>query len=136
MRDEPVNLGQALDSFDQVWSPRIVATVNDYDVRVAKAAGEHVWHVHETTDEFFLVLDGELRIALRRAGTAREVVLPAGSVYVVPRGVEHRPTSPTGARLLLLEPSGTSTVGERHAEIPASVDVTTGHAWERPASGS
>ena len=68
---KPVNLNEALASFDDVYSPRIVAHMNDYDVRVAHAKGEHVWHVHEETDEFFLVLDGRLDIAMRDAGAAR-----------------------------------------------------------------
>ncbi|NES13645.1 MULTISPECIES: cupin domain-containing protein [Micromonospora] len=129
MRDEPVELAAALARFDQLWSPRIVTTVNDYDVRIAKVAGEHVWHAHDHTDEFFLVLDGELRIALRDGvgGVEREVVLPRGAVYVVPRGVEHRPSAPDGASILMFEPSGTSSVGDRHDEVPGHVDATTGH---------
>jgi mannose-6-phosphate isomerase-like protein (cupin superfamily) len=126
--DEPIDLSAALASFDALWSPRIVTRVNDYDVRVAKVAGEHVWHVHEHTDEFFLVLDGELRISLREDGTERVVVLPRGAVYVVPRGAEHRPSSPGGASILMFEPTGTSTVGDRHDPVPAHVDATTGHA--------
>ncbi|MGC1211465.1 MAG: cupin domain-containing protein [Micromonospora sp.] len=128
MRDEPIDLTAALASFDQLWSPRIVTRVNDYDVRVAKVAGEHVWHVHEHTDEFFLVLDGELRIALRDGTDEREVLLPRGAVFVVPRGVEHRPSAPQGASILMFEPSGTSSVGDRHESIPEHVDATTGHA--------
>ncbi|MFG2052473.1 cupin domain-containing protein [Micromonospora sp. NPDC048930] len=129
MRDEPVELAAALARFDQLWSPRIVTSVNDYDVRIAKVAGEHVWHAHDHTDEFFLVLDGELRIALRDGadGAEREVVLPRGAVYVVPRGVEHRPSAPQGASILMFEPSGTSSVGDRHDEVPGHVDATTGH---------
>ncbi|WP_151773979.1 cupin domain-containing protein [Streptomyces abyssomicinicus] len=126
-RPVPVDLSRALASFDSLWSPRIVTRVNDYDVRVAKVRGDHVWHVHEDTDEFFLVLDGELFIALREPDGERTVRLPRGTVFTVPRGVEHRPSAPDGARLLLLEPSGTSTVGDRHEEIPAHVDATTGH---------
>ncbi|MFF4398299.1 cupin domain-containing protein [Streptomyces sp. NPDC001480] len=128
MTQEPISLADALASFSDLWSPRIVTTVNDYDVRVAKVEGEHLWHVHDDTDEFFLVLDGELRIALREAAGEREVVLPKGSVFTVPRGTEHKPIAPTGASILLLEPTGTSTVGDRHEEIPAHVDATTGHA--------
>ncbi|MEU5723482.1 cupin domain-containing protein [Micromonospora sp. NPDC047738] len=129
MEAEPIELAAALGRFDQLWSPRIVTTVNDYDVRIAKVAGEHVWHSHEHTDEFFLVLDGELRIALRdgRDGAEREVVLPRGAVFVVPRGVEHRPSAPDGASILMFEPSGTSSVGDRHGEVPDHVDATTGH---------
>ena len=128
MRDEPIDLATALAGFDQLWSPRIVTTVNDYDVRIAKVAGEHVWHVHEHTDEFFLVLDGELRIALRDGAGERAVVLPRGGVFVVPRGVEHRPSAPQGASILMFEPSGTSSVGDRHDSVPEHVDATTGHA--------
>lgn len=128
MSDEPIDLKSALDSFDALWSPRIVTRVNDYDVRIAKASGDHVWHVHDDTDEFFLVLDGELDIALRDPGSGERVVtLPKGSVFVVPRGTEHRPSAPGGASLLVFEPSGTFSVGDRHEEIPGHVDATTGH---------
>lgn len=121
---EPIALSAALASFTQQWSPRIVTTVNDYDVRVAKVEGEHLWHVHDDTDEFFLVLTGELHIALRE----RTVVLPQGSVFTVPRGTEHKPYAPVPTEILVLEPSGTSTVGDRHEAVPAHVDATTGHA--------
>jgi mannose-6-phosphate isomerase-like protein (cupin superfamily) len=124
---QPIDLYAALDTFDDIWSPRIVTAVNDYDVRVAKAEGEHVWHVHEDTDEFFLVLDGELQIALREDGAERTVTLTRGSVYVVPRGTEHKPSAPRGAAILLFEPTGTLSVGDRHDEVPAQVDATTGH---------
>ncbi|MFG2362730.1 cupin domain-containing protein [Streptomyces mirabilis] len=125
---EPIALSTALASFSDLWSPRIVAAVNDYDVRIAKVEGEHVWHVHDHTDEFFLVLEGELTIALRETAGERTVVLPKGSVFTVPRGTEHRPAAPTGAAILLFEPTGTVTVGDRHDEIPDHVDATTGHA--------
>ncbi|MET9623851.1 cupin domain-containing protein [Streptomyces sp. NPDC006464] len=138
----PVDLAAALSTFDALWSPRIVTRVNDYDVRIAKVAGEHVWHVHDDTDEFFLVLDGELHIALRElpaagadaaAGevrTERTVTLPRGSVFTVPRGVRHRPSAPSGATLLMFEPTGTPTVGDDHEEVPDHVDATTGHVLE------
>ncbi|MFI2073437.1 MULTISPECIES: cupin domain-containing protein [Streptomyces] len=126
--NEPIALTEALASFDALWSPRILARVNDYDVRVTKVRGEHLWHVHDDTDEFFLVLDGELRISLREEGGERTVVLPQGSAFTVPRGIEHKPSAPSGAAILLFEPAGTPTVGDRHEEIPDHVDVTTGHA--------
>ncbi|MFF7810759.1 cupin domain-containing protein [Streptomyces sp. NPDC007945] len=128
---EPVALAAALASFDALWSPRIVTRVNDYDVRVAKVEGEHLWHAHDGTDEFFLVLDGELSIALREPAGERTVRLPKGSAFTVPRGVEHKPYAPGGASILLFEPTGTSTVGDRHDPVPAHVDATTGHALER-----
>ena len=123
---KPVNLTEALASFDDVYSPRIVAHMNDYDVRVAHARGEHVWHVHEDTDEFFLVLDGEIEIGLRDPDE-RVVTLGRGEVFVVPRGTFHKPSSKAGAAVLLVEPAGTLSVGDRHDEVPDHVDVTTGH---------
>lgn len=125
---EPVSLPAALASFTQRWSPRIVTVVNDYDVRVAKVEGEHLWHVHDHTDEFFLVLNGELHIALREPAGERTVVLPQGAVFTVPRGTEHKPYAPVPTEILVLEPTGTSTVGDRHDEVPNHVDATTGHA--------
>jgi mannose-6-phosphate isomerase-like protein (cupin superfamily) len=128
MTVQPVNLTAALASFDDIYSPRIVARMNDYDVRVAHARGEHVWHTHDTTDEFFLVLDGQFDVALREPdGSVRTVSLRSGDTFVVPRGVEHKPSSPGGS-ILMFEPSGTSTTGDRHqGEIPDHVDSTTGH---------
>jgi mannose-6-phosphate isomerase-like protein (cupin superfamily) len=128
MSNGPISLDEALASFDALWSPHVVTRVNDYDVRIAKVEGEHVWHVHDDTDEFFLVLDGELHISLREPDGERTVLLPRGSVFTVPRGTEHRPYAPSGAAILMFEPTGTLTVGDRHDEIPDHVDSTTGHA--------
>ncbi|MFE6686095.1 cupin domain-containing protein [Streptomyces sp. NPDC057743] len=125
--NQPRELAAALASFDALWSPRIVTRVNDYDVRVAKVAGEHLWHAHDDTDEFFLVLEGELFLSLREEAGERTVRLPKGAVFTVPRGIEHKPHAPSGAHLLLFEPTGTSTVGDRHEEVPDHVDATTGH---------
>jgi mannose-6-phosphate isomerase-like protein (cupin superfamily) len=126
MDAQPVNLHAALSSFDDIYSPRIVTRMNDYDVRIAHAKGEHVWHVHEDTDEFFLVLDGQFDIALREAGAERVVSLRQGDVFVVPKGTEHKPSSPGGS-ILMFEPSGTVSTGDRHeGEIPAHVHSTTG----------
>ncbi|MFC9594009.1 cupin domain-containing protein [Streptomyces sp. NPDC056944] len=127
MSNEPIALGKALASFDALWSPRIVTRVNDYDVRIAKVQGEHIWHVHDDTDEFFLVLDGELYISLREHDGERTVRLSQGAVFTVPRGTEHKPYAPSGAAILMFEPTGTLTVGDRHDEVPDHVDSTTGH---------
>lgn len=128
MTATPVNLTAALASFADVYSPRIVARMNDYDVRVAHTLGEHVWHVHEHTDEFFLVLDGRFDVALRDAdGRESTVELHQGDTYVVPKGTEHKPSSPGGS-ILMFEPTGTSSTGDRQdGAIPAHVDSTTGH---------
>jgi mannose-6-phosphate isomerase-like protein (cupin superfamily) len=128
MTVQPVNLPQTLAGFDEIYSPRIVARVNNYDVRVAHTRGEHVWHVHDDTDEFFLVLDGQFDIALRDGhGCEHTVALRQGDTFVVPKGTEHKPSSPGGS-ILMFEPSGTSTTGDRHeGGIPGHVDSTVGH---------
>ena len=102
--------------------------MNDYDVRIAHTRGEHVWHSHDHTDEFFLVLSGQFNVSLRDAGsgTERTVELRTGDMFVVPRGTEHKPSSPGGS-ILMFEPTGTSTTGDRHdGVIPAHVTSTTG----------
>ena len=98
-------------------------------MRIAHALGDHVWHVHEHTDEFFLVLDGQFDVALRDGdGQERTVVLRQGDVFVVPKGVEHKPSSPGGS-VLMFEPTGTMSTGDRHeGEVPSHVDSTAGHA--------
>lgn len=123
----PVNLTEALASFTDNYSPRIVARVNDYDVRIAHTLGDHVWHVHNDTDEFFLVLDGRFDVSLRDPdGGERTIELRAGDTFVVPRGTEHRPSSPGGS-ILMFEPTGTSSTGDRHeGELPDHVDSTVG----------
>ncbi|HUB42422.1 MAG TPA: cupin domain-containing protein [Streptosporangiaceae bacterium] len=126
MDAQPVNLQTALSSFDETYSPHIVTRMNDYDVRIAHAKGEHVWHVHEDTDEFFLVLDGQFDISLREDGAERVVSLRSGDVFVVPKGTEHKPSSPGGS-ILMFEPSGTLSTGDRHeGDIPAHVHSTPG----------
>jgi mannose-6-phosphate isomerase-like protein (cupin superfamily) len=126
---EPVSLSDALDSFRDIYSPRIVGRINDYDVKIAHASGEHVWHVHEQTDEFFLVLRGEFDIALSEPDSGeRTVKLREGDIFVVPRGIEHKPSSPGGA-IMMFELAGTSSTGDTHTgAIPAHVDSTTGRA--------
>ena len=128
MEQRPVNIPEALSSFKALWSPHIIAQMNDYDVRIAHVKGEHVWHAHEDTDEFFLVLEGEFNIAMRDDdGKERVVKLRKGDTYVVPKGVPHRPSSP-GASILMFEPTGTLSTGDSaEGDIPDGVDSTTGH---------
>jgi len=131
MTDTPISLSRALAAFSDVYSPRIVGRVNDYDIRVAHARGEHVWHVHDHTDEFFLVIDGQFDIALREGDGERTVSLRSGDIFVVPKGTEHKPSSPGGS-ILMFEPTGTLTTGDRHqGDIPAHVDSTVGREIDR-----
>ena len=107
-RDDQVrNLITALAGFAEPWQPRRVTSVNDYDVKVAKFNGEFVWHHHPSTDELFLVLDGEITIQLRDG----DVTLGPHEVYVVPRGVEHCPRATSEASVLLFEMQGTINTG-------------------------
>jgi mannose-6-phosphate isomerase-like protein (cupin superfamily) len=104
-----INIAGKLATFDQHWSPRTVALFNGHDVMVVKADGEFVWHKHDDTDDFFLVLKGELDIELRDS----TVKLQPGEMYIVPKGVEHRPVARKGeVHLLLIEPSGTPNTGD------------------------
>jgi mannose-6-phosphate isomerase-like protein (cupin superfamily) len=105
---DTVNLAEKLAAFSGHWQPRTVAQMNDYDVMVVKAKGEFVWHRHEDTDDFFLVLKGRLTIELRD----RSVSLGPGELFVVPKGVEHRPVAEEEVHMLLLEPTGTPNTGD------------------------
>ena len=126
MTSGPISLSQALAAFTEIYSPRIVGRVVVYDVKIAHTRGDHVWHVHADTDEFFLVLDGRFDIALRDAdGQERTVELNAGDIFVVPRGTEHKPSSPGGA-ILMFEPAGTVNTGDRHDDLPGYLTSTTG----------
>jgi mannose-6-phosphate isomerase-like protein (cupin superfamily) len=107
--DDKVNLAAKLATFSNYWSPRIVAGYNGNDVMVVKVEGEFTWHSHPDTDDFFLVLSGELDIEL----PDRTVTLGPGELFVVPRGVEHRPCARKGeVQLLLIEPAGTPNTGD------------------------
>ena len=122
-RREVINFARKFDLLAEQWTPRVVAELNDYQFKVVRLEGDFVWHDHPETDEAFIVVDGELRIDFRD----RSVVLGPGEMFVVPKGTEHKPSSPGGA-ILMFEPSGTSTTGDRHdGEIPDHVDSTTGH---------
>jgi len=111
--EEKINLAEKLALVNEYWSAAIVGRLNDYKIQVVKVKGEFSWHTHAGTDEFFLVLEGELAIRLRD----REVRLNAGEVFVVPRGVEHCPFAETDCQLLVIEPSGTVNTGEAGGDL-------------------
>lgn len=118
MRDK-VNLARKLALFGEHWSPKIVAQMNDCDVQVVKLKGEFVWHKHEDTDDFFLVLKGRLTIQLRD----RNVELEEGELFVVPRGVEHCPRADEEAHVLLIEPAGTPNTGDAGGPLTARKEI-------------
>jgi mannose-6-phosphate isomerase-like protein (cupin superfamily) len=105
----PLDLEQAFATFSESFAPRVAAAVNDYDVKIARLDGPYVWHAHADTDEFFLVLAGELTIELE--GQA-PVVLGPHQLFTVPRGMKHRPIGVSGTRVVFLEPRGTVNSGD------------------------
>ena len=103
-----INLVEKLATFSDIFSPRTVTTYNGHDVMVAKLKGEFIWHKHDETDDFFLVLKGVLDIELRD----RTVTLKPGEMFIVPKGVEHRPVAREEVHILLIEPTGTPNTGD------------------------
>jgi mannose-6-phosphate isomerase-like protein (cupin superfamily) len=108
MVNRAVNLTEKLDTFSEHWSPKIVAGFNGNDIMVVKVKGEFNWHSHPDTDDFFYVLKGRLTIKLRDG----DVVLGAGEMFVVPKGVEHCPVAEEETHVLLIEPAGTPNTGD------------------------
>ncbi len=116
---DKVNLAEKLASFDELFSPRIVARYNDEKIQVAKTKGEFVWHSHPDTDDLFLVVSGTLHVDLRD-GT---VEVGPGELLVVPRGVEHRPRADQEVQLVLIERQGTPNTGDADAEAAPEVEI-------------
>jgi mannose-6-phosphate isomerase-like protein (cupin superfamily) len=102
-----INLSDKLSAFTDYWQPRVVGQFNGHDLMVVKVKGEFVWHKHDDTDDFFLVLSGRISIQLRDG----VVTLGPGEIFVVPKGVEHRPVAEEEAHVLLIEPQGTPNTG-------------------------
>lgn len=108
MSNLPINLLQKFSTFTEHWSPKIVAKLNDYDILIAKVEGEFTWHNHPDTDEFFMVIEGEITIEMKDG----DVSLGPGEVYVVPKGKEHRPVAKSEAKIMLFEPTGVPNTGD------------------------
>lgn len=116
---QAINLIRKLDLIAEQWSPRVVAEMNDYQFKVARLQGDFIWHAHAETDEAFLVLDGQLRLDFRDGS----VTLGRGELYVVPRGVEHKPYAEEEVKLLLIEPRGVLNTGAEGGERTAINDL-------------
>jgi mannose-6-phosphate isomerase-like protein (cupin superfamily) len=114
----PINLAGKLRLFSQYWSPKVIATMNDYEFKLVKLNGEFAWHDHKDTDEVFLVLHGEMDIQMRE----RTVTLQEGELFVVPKGVEHCPRARSECHVLLIEPAGVVNTGEAGGELTAAGD--------------
>jgi mannose-6-phosphate isomerase-like protein (cupin superfamily) len=118
MANAPVNFLQKFALFSEQWKPKVVAEMNDYQFKIVRLAGDFVWHDHQDTDETFIVLEGRLRIDLRDGA----VTLNAGEMFVVPKGVEHKPYAQHEVKLLLVEPRGVLNTGHENSERTAQND--------------
>lgn len=119
MKNEPVNIKDKLIKITEQWSPRIIAQLNNYYVKAVKLEGDFVWHSHPETDELFMVIDGTLRIDLRDDA----VTLQAGEIFVVPKGVEHKPFAEKECHILLIEPTGTLNTGNAGGDRTAEENI-------------
>jgi len=119
MTNRVVNFREKLAKFGEHWSPRIIAELNDYQFKLVKLQGTFVWHSHADTDEVFIVLDGSMVIEFRD----QVVMLSSGEMYVVPKGVEHRPAAENECCVMLVEPRGVVNTGETGGVYTAANDV-------------
>lgn len=119
MSNQAINLQEKLSKFSEHWKPKIVAQMNDYHFKLAKVQGEFSWHDHPETDEMFLVVKGQLQIHLRDG----VVILNEGEMYVVPKGVEHKPVAEQECHIMLIEPAGTVNTGNVVDDKTAPNDV-------------
>jgi mannose-6-phosphate isomerase-like protein (cupin superfamily) len=114
-----INFAQKFALFDRQWQPKVIAEMNDYQFKVVKLQGDFLWHDHKDTDETFIVMDGELRIDFRD-GAAR---VSGGEMFIVPKGIEHKPFAERAVKLLLIEPRGVLNTGHEAGERTAENDV-------------
>lgn len=114
-----INFNEKLSKFSEHWEPKIIAQMNNYHFKIVKFKGEFVWHSHDDTDEVFIVLYGEMFITFREGS----VNLKTGEMYVVPKGVEHKPSAEKECKALLVEPAGTINTGNSDSEMTAEENV-------------
>jgi mannose-6-phosphate isomerase-like protein (cupin superfamily) len=119
MSYQAINLQNKFAKFNELWSPKVVAEMNDYQFKISKLQGEFVWHNHASTDETFLVIEGQLRIDFRDGS----VTLGPGEMFVVPKGVEHKPYAEKEVKLMIIEPRGVLNTGEQGGHLTAKNDV-------------
>ena len=119
MKYKAINFKEKLSLFDEQWSPKVIAEMNDYQFKMVKIEGDFVWHDHKDTDETFIVLEGNLRIDFRDG----QANLSEGEMFVVPKGLEHKPYTENEVKALLIEPRGVKNTGEAGGEYTAENDV-------------
>ena len=119
MNYKPINLDEKFSKFTDHWSPRVIAEMNDYQFKLAKIEGEFVWHDHKDTDEVFMVLSGHMEIEFRDG----RVTLSEGEMYVVKKGVEHKPFAENECEILIIEPRGVVNTGDSESNLKAENDI-------------
>jgi len=123
MRDKKlnkkINFQQKFEKFSSQWMPHVIAEMNDYQFKIARIEGEFVWHDHKDTDEVFIIIEGQMSIEFRDG----KVELAAGEMFVVPKGVEHKPIATSECKIMLVEPRGTVNTGDAGGELTAANDM-------------
>ena len=114
-----INLKEKLSKFSDHWSPKIIAEMNDYQFKLVKIKGDFVWHNHADTDETFIIVEGKMKIEFEN----ETVELNEGEMYVVPKGVAHKPCAETECKIMLIEPRGVVNTGNTEGDLTASNDV-------------
>ncbi len=117
-RNKTINLSEKLAMFSDHWAPKVIAELNDYQVKLAKLQGEFVWHKHDHTDELFICVSGQLRIEMKEA----DVTLNEGDLFVVPKGLEHRPVAEEECHVMIIEPKGVVNTGGAESDLTAPND--------------
>ena len=119
MSHKPINFEKKFAKFNDHWSPRVIAEMNDYQFKLVKVKGEFVWHNHPDTDEVFIVMEGSLEIEFKD----NKVMLEKGEMFVVPKGVEHKPVASKECQILVIEPKGVVNTGGAKSDLTANNDV-------------
>ncbi len=119
MERRAINLLEKFNKFSDQWSPKVIAQLNDYHIKLVRVKGDFTWHDHKNTDEVFMVIEGELRIDFRDGN----LTLKEGELFVVPKGVEHKPFAEQECKMLLIEPAGTINTGDAGGDQTAPNDV-------------
>ena len=119
MLPEKINFNNKFLKFFNYWSPKIIAEMNNYQFKLVKIKGEFVWHSHKDTDETFIVIEGEMNIKFRN----NTVHLSKGEMYVIPKGIEHKPYSENECKILIIEPEGVINTGEKKGKMTADENI-------------
>lgn len=119
MGNKPINFKDKFNKFNDKWSPKVIAEMNDYQFKLVKIEGDFVWHKHEETDEVFIVIDGKMEIEFRN----KTVKLESGEMFVVPKNVEHKPKAEKECRIMIIEPRGIINTGQAVSSLTSENDI-------------